>query len=344
MDFLANWTEEKRSAYLYKIVARAENKKKSHQQLFLDLAVMAEKQAALWEKELTKNGIPLPAAYYPNWRTRLIGKLISWWGPNHLRLVLAATKVRGMSLYRNQSLGHQFPEIFGSPEHHHTPIKYSNNLRAAVFGINDGLVSNASLILGVAGAQVEPGFIILSGISGLLAGAFSMGSGEYVSVRSQREMVEYQLELEKHELDTYPEEEAAELALIYQARGIPKDDAERIANLLIQDPEKALDTLAREELGINPDELMSPWGAAISSFVSFVVGAFVPLIPFLFSKSDLNLYFSIGVTALALFIVGATLSLFTQRNAWWSGLRTLLIGAAAGGVTFLIGMTLGTKI
>ena len=261
-----------------------------------------------------------------------------------MRLVLAATKVRGMSLYRNQSLAHQFPEIFGEREQQHTPIKHSNNLRAAVFGVNDGLVSNASLILGVAGAQVEPGMIILSGIAGLLAGAFSMGSGEYVSVRSQREMVEYQLELEKHELDTYPEEEAAELALIYQARGIPKDDAERIANLLIQDPDKALDTLAREELGINPDELVSPWGAAISSFISFVVGAFVPLLPFLFSRSKYDLIFSVGYTALALFIVGATLSLFTQRNAWWSGLRTLLIGLAAGAFTYGIGMALGGKV
>jgi VIT1/CCC1 family predicted Fe2+/Mn2+ transporter len=341
MDFLSNWNEEKNSAYLYKLVANRE-KQKSHQQLFMELAVMAEKQAALWEKELTKAGTPIPA-YRPNWRTRFIGKLIALLGPKQLRLVLAATKVRGMSLYRNQSLVRQFPDILGDPEHQHTPIKHSNNLRAAVFGINDGLVSNASLMLGVAGAQVNSGIIVLTGIAGLLAGAFSMGSGEYVSVRSQREMVEYQLELEKHELDTYPEEEAAELALIYQARGIPKEDAERIANLLIQDPEKALDTLAREELGINPDELVSPWGAAISSFVSFVVGAFVPLIPFLFFKSEYNLYISVSVTALALFIVGATLSLFTQRNAWWSGLRTLLIGLTAGAFTYVIGMALGAK-
>jgi VIT1/CCC1 family predicted Fe2+/Mn2+ transporter len=177
----------------------------------------------------------------------------------------------------------------------------------------------------------------------LLAGACSMGSGEYVSVRSQREMLEYQLELEKHELDTYPEEEAKELALIYEARGIPKEEATRLANILIQDPEKALDTLAREELGINPDDLVSPWGAAISSFVSFVIGALIPLLPFLFSQSRYNLVISIGLTAAALFGIGASLSLFTQRNALWSGLRTLLIGIAAGALTYFIGNLLGVK-
>jgi VIT1/CCC1 family predicted Fe2+/Mn2+ transporter len=177
----------------------------------------------------------------------------------------------------------------------------------------------------------------------LLAGAFSMGSGEYISVRSQREMLEYQLALEKHELDTYPEEEAAELALIYTARGLPKDEAKKVADLLIQNPDKALDTLAREELGINPDDLVSPWGAAISSFVSFTLGALIPLLPFLFSHSHYNLFISIGLTAASLFVIGASLSLFTQRNPWWSGIRTLLIGIAAGSITYVTGAWLGVN-
>lgn len=342
MDLLENWKEEKRSAYLYKVVADADPKK-IHKKLFLDLEVMAEKQAAIWGEQIKKSGQTVPAEFHPEWRTRIIARLIKILGPSHLRLILAATKVRGMSVYRNGNIGHEFPAIFGELEHKHSAIKNGSNIRAAVFGINDGLLSNASLILGVAGAQVNSSYILLSGIAGLLAGAFSMGSGEYVSVRSQREMLEYQLELEKHELDTYPEEEAAELALIYEARGLPKAEAEKIANILIQNPEKALDTLAREELGINPDELASPLGAAFSSFFSFMLGALVPLLPFILSDSEYNLYFSIGLTAVALFIVGATLSLFTQKNALWSGFRTLLIGVGAGGITYLVGMMLGVK-
>jgi VIT1/CCC1 family predicted Fe2+/Mn2+ transporter len=342
MDLLDNWNEEKRSAYLYQKIA-AVDPKKTHQQMFLDLAKMADKQAGIWEKELAKQNIS-PPNYMPDWRTRFIAYLIKILGPNHLRLILAATKVRGMSIYRNQTMGQHFPALFGELEHKHSAIKHANNLRAAVFGINDGLLSNASLILGVAGAQVHSSVILLSGIAGLLAGAFSMGSGEYVSVRSQREMLEHQIELEKHELDTYPEEEAEELALIYQARGVGKEDAERIANTLIQNPEKALETLAREELGINPDELASPWGAAISSFISFVVGALIPLLPFLFSESKYNLFISIGLTMTALFMIGATLSLFTQRNALKSGLRTLTIGVAVGALTYFVGTQLGHTI
>jgi len=341
MDVLENWEEEKRSAYLYKIVSAAEKDPK-YKELFLGLSVLADQQADIWAVQLTNNNIAIPTLYSPDWRTKIIIKLIHLLGPRRLRLVLAATKVRGMSIYRNeQQVGHLLPKVFGEVEGQHRAIKSAGNLRAAIFGINDGLLSNASLILGVAGAHVNSSFLLLSGVAGLLAGACSMGSGEYVSVRSQREMLEYQLELEKHELDTYPEEEAAELALIYEARGLPKEDAVKFANLLIQNPEKALDTLAREELGINPDELGSPWGAAISSFVSFAVGACIPLLPFILNDSKYNLFISIGLTAVSLFAIGATISLFTQRNAWISGLRVLLIGVAAGGLTYFIGSLFG---
>jgi VIT1/CCC1 family predicted Fe2+/Mn2+ transporter len=342
MELLENWNEEKRSAYLYKIMAEAEANK-THKNLFFDLSTMADKQADIWAVQLQKNNIPVPTQFHLDYRTRLIAWLIKRFGTKYLRILLSATKVRGMSIYRNQHIGHHFPKIFGEIEHQHKTIKNGSNIRAAVFGINDGLLSNASLILGVAGAHVDPSFILLSGIAGLLAGAFSMGSGEYVSVRSQREMLEYQLTLEKHELDTYPEEEAAELALIYEARGLPKDEAKKVADLLIQNPDKALDTLAREELGINPDDLVSPWGAAISSFVSFTLGALIPLLPFLFSHSHYNLFISIGLTMVSLFIIGASLSLFTQRNPWWSGIRTLLIGMAAGSITYITGGWLGVN-
>lgn len=335
MNFIENWQEEKSSAYLYHIIAEHETNPK-YKQLFLGLSAMAEGQANIWADQMRKNHIPLPA-FSPQLRTRVIAWLVCRFGAKRLRHILSAAKVRGMSIYRDDQITSQFPAVFGEIEQQHGALKHGSNLRAAVFGVNDGLLSNLSLILGVAGAQVDPHIILISGIAGLLAGACSMGSGEYVSVRSQREMLEYQLALEKHELDTYPEEEAKELAIIYEARGLSKEEATRIANILIQKPDKALDTLAREELGINPDDLVSPWGAALSSFFSFMAGALVPLLPFLFGANPYNLQLSIGLTAVALFSVGASLSLFTQRNAFISGLRTLLIGIGAGAITYFVG-------
>jgi VIT1/CCC1 family predicted Fe2+/Mn2+ transporter len=213
-----------------------------------------------------------------------------------------------------------------------------------VFGVNDGLISNASLIMGIAGATSDGKLILLSGAAGLIAGAFSMAAGEYVSVRSQREMFEYQIGLEKEELDHYPEEEAEELALIYQARGLPRDDAVRLATQMTSDPARALDTLAREELGLNPEDLGSPWGAALFSFSAFAVGASIPLLPFFFASGATSMVIAIVLTMLALFGVGATLSLFTGRNAWLSGARMLAIGCAAGAVTFAIGKMLGVTL
>jgi VIT1/CCC1 family predicted Fe2+/Mn2+ transporter len=171
-----------------------------------------------------------------------------------------------------------------------------------------------------------------------------MAAGEYVSVRSQREMYEYQIGLERDELEQYPEEEASELAMIYAARGIPEGEAQRMANVILVDPSRALDTLAREELGLNPAELGSPWGAASFSFVSFALGAVLPLVPFLFSTGATSLYFSVGLTAAALFVVGAMLSLFTGRQAIRGGLRMLTIGGTAGLLTFLIGHALGVTL
>jgi VIT1/CCC1 family predicted Fe2+/Mn2+ transporter len=194
--------------------------------------------------------------------------------------------------------------------------------------------------MGVAGATADLHVVYLAGIAGLLAGAFSMAAGEYVSVRSQRELFEYQIALEREELDEYPLEEQEELALIYHARGLSKDQANDVAAELMKDPAQALDTLAREELGLNPADLGSPWGAAWSSFLSFAAGGAVPLLPFLFGNSQV-MTFVVLVTALALFLVGAVLSLFTGKDAWWSGLRMVLIGGGAGLVTFLVGRLLG---
>jgi VIT1/CCC1 family predicted Fe2+/Mn2+ transporter len=183
--------------------------------------------------------------------------------------------------------------------------------------------------------------ILLSGIAGLLAGAFSMAAGEYVSMRSQREFHEYQIALEREELDQYPGEEAAELALIYQAKGIEAEEAGRMARALIADPDRALDTLAREELGLNPDELGSPWGAAISSFIAFSIGASLPVLPYFLLSGNHAFYGVLAATGISLFGVGASLSLFTGLNAFAGGLLMLLIGAGAGAATWFIGKGLG---
>ena len=342
MSALESWTEEKRSAWLYRIVSDRESGT-PRQVLFLELAQAAEHQAGLWVAEMAKTGVSPPATYRPDTRTRLIGWLIPRFGVVPLKGVLAAMKVRGMSLY-NASVPHGIPTSLEQLDHKAHQTAGSGNLRAAVFGVNDGLVSNASLILGVAGAAAAPSVILLSGTAGLLAGAFSMAAGEYVSVRSQREFYEYQIALEREELEQYPQEEAAELALIYQAKGIGREEAKRMAATLLQDPDHALDTLAREELGLNPDELGSPWGAAISSFFAFSLGALIPLLPYLLLSGAAALGGTLLATGISLFGVGASISLFTGKQALRGGLRMLAIGGAAGGATWLIGRALGVAL
>ncbi len=343
MHELESWAEEKRSAYLYRVVAETEAGT-PRQALFLELARSAEKQAGIWERHARDAGLDVPERFVPDMRTRVVAYLVRRLGPRPLRGVLAAIKVRGMSLYSGAASGHAMPSSVADVGVRHRGVATGGNLRAAVFGVNDGLISNASLIMGIAGATSDNAMILLSGAAGLIAGAFSMAAGEYVSVRSQREMYEYQIGLEKEELDQYPEEEGEELALIYEARGLPREEAVQLGKSLIADPENALKTLAREELGLNPDDLGSPWGAALFSFVSFGAGAAIPLLPFIFASGTTSLIVAIALAGAALFAVGATLSLFTGRGAAYSGVRMLAIGAAAGGVTYLIGRLLGVTL
>ncbi|CAN5700594.1 hypothetical protein BH24CHL8_BH24CHL8_07710 [soil metagenome] len=220
----------------------------------------------------------------------------------------------------------------------------SGTLRAAIFGVNDGLVSNLSLVMGVAGATADARFVILAGAAGLLAGAFSMAAGEYISMQSQRELFERQIELEREEMRIMPDAEERELAAIYRSKGIPPAESARIAHRLMQDPEAALDTKVREELGLDPDELGSPWGAAGSSFVAFGVGAIIPLAPFLLSSGTVALIVAFVLALAALFVVGAGVSLVTGRSLAFSGLRQVAIGALAAGVTFLVGTLIGVQI
>jgi len=342
MHEFISWQEEKRSAYLYRVVSDTESGT-PRQFLFLELAQAADQQAELWAREAAKTGNVLPASYLPDARTRVVAWLLRRVGPRPMRGILAAMKVRGMSLYSKAAPGHAIPTTLSEVGKRHKGYG-GGNLRAAVFGVNDGLVSTASLVMGVAGAAASDAVILLSGIAGLLAGAFSMAAGEYISVRSQREMFEYQIGLEKAELDQYPQEEAAELALIFEAKGLSKAEARNLADTIIADPDRALDTLAREELGLNPEELGSPLGAAVFSFCSFAAGGMIPILPFLTGIGPYSLNVAMGMTGVVLFGVGAVLSLFTGRHAWLGGMRMLLIGSAAGGATYIIGKALGVTL
>jgi len=220
----------------------------------------------------------------------------------------------------------------------------SGTLRAVIFGVSDGLVSNLSLVMGVAGASAQPTFILLAGVAGLLAGASSMAAGEYISMQSQRELFERQIALERAEMEAMPEEEEAELAAVYRSKGFTDEEAARIAHRVFGDPETALDTLVREELGLDPDELGSPWGAAFGSFVAFAVGALVPVIPHVFLSGPTAFYAALGVSLTALFAVGAGVSLLTGRSAIYSGLRQVAIGAAAATVTYAVGSIIGVTV
>jgi vacuolar iron transporter family protein len=342
MGAVDSWGQEKESAFLYRVLAEAETSPQ-RRELFARLADEAEAQALIWEDKARSDGETAPADFAPTQRARVVAALVRRFGVRRMRGILAAMKVRGMSVFDAIQPGHAMPtSVAEVGRRHHGSGRGS--LRAAVFGVNDGLVSNASLILGVAGAAGVAGgerLIVVSGVAGLLAGAFSMAAGEYISMQSQREMFERQISAERDELSQYPTEEAAELALIYEARGVEKQDAERMSKQLIANPQHALDTLAREELGLDPAELGSPWTAALSSAASFAVGAVLPLAPFLLFHGQSALRGALVVTGASLFTAGVITSLFTGKGALRGGLRMLLIGAAAATVTFLIGRLLG---
>jgi VIT1/CCC1 family predicted Fe2+/Mn2+ transporter len=230
-----------------------------------------------------------------------------------------------------------------SPEQHHEHRDVTGGwLRPAVFGIMDGLVSNTALIVGVAAGADEPRTVLLAGFAGLAAGAFSMGTGEYVSVASQAELARAEIEVEKAEIRRVPAAEEAELAGMYRSRGVDADTAAEVARQLSRDPEQAWRVHAREELGIDPDDLPSPWIAAGSSFVAFTAGALVPLLPYLFGGSALLV--PVLLALVALFGAGAMVSRFTDRSALYSGTRQLVLGAAAAALTYGVGSLVGARI
>lgn len=358
-DTLKRWQSEKAAAYLSSAVAMNETDP-TRAKLFRDMAASAEAQAGILAKDLTT--VP---TFTPSLRERITAFLSGVLSPRAMRHVLSASKVRGISVYRGAvppsgvkvapssekaapasekgTDGHPWPTSLEEIGRQHKNYG-SGTLRAGVFGVNDGLVSNTCLVMGVAGAGTSASVILLTGVAGLLAGAFSMGAGEFISMLSQREMFEHQIAQEKDELERYPKAEAEELALIYAARGVPIDEARDMANHLVKNPEKALDVLTREELGLNPDELGSPVGAAISSFLTFSVGASMPLIPFVLGYDRDGILIAGAIAGAALFCVGTALSLFSGRNALFGGARMLVIGSAAAAATYFIGSLFGASV
>jgi VIT1/CCC1 family predicted Fe2+/Mn2+ transporter len=229
------------------------------------------------------------------------------------------------------------------PEQHHDHRKVTGGwLRPAVFGMTDGLVSNTALIAGVAGGGGRGHALVLTGLAGLAAGAFSMATGEYTSVASQTELTRAEIEIEKSEIARVPQAEEAELAAIYRSRGVDDATAREVARQLSADPEEVWRVHAREELGVDPDDLPSAWVAAGSSFVAFSIGAVIPVVPYFFGATGLLL--AVIFAAVALFIAGALVSRFTNRSALYSGTRQLVLGGLATGITHLVGQAVGAAV
>jgi VIT1/CCC1 family predicted Fe2+/Mn2+ transporter len=346
---LASLHEERTSAFLYRTLESVEPGLRAA--LFAKLRSASERQASLWEERLRALGQPVPE-FHPPVRARLVARLLRLLGPRPMLPVLAAMKVRGLSIYRsgpivsgNADADAAFAAATApAAETWHRAQQGGGALRAAVFGVNDGLVSNASLIVGVSAAGADPHGVVIAGFSGLLAGSLSMATGEYVSVKTQRELLEHQIALEQHELETMPEEEISELAAIYEAKGLSAEAAQSVASRLIADPKQGLDTLAREELGLNPSDLVSPVSAALASFASFAAGAVIPLVPFLLPTPQPGLWGSLLAMEAGLLIVGGLMSLFTGRGVIWSAVRMALLGSAAAAATFVIGRLLGVAV
>lgn len=362
-----NLHSELDGAAMYRLLASAEQDEE-RARILLELAEAEERHAAMWRTKLLEGGADTgEVAYRPSLRVRALGWLARRFGTRAVLPIVSTLEARDSGAYaaqpeagliaHDERLHERVVDGLASPRarsdaaeiatretwHRFGSSAAGGTLRASIFGLSDGLLSNFSLVMGVAGANAEPRFILLAGIAGLLAGSASMGAGEYVSVRSQREMFERQIELERQELEMSPEEERDELVLIYRAKGVPEAEAVRLADRIIGDRSVALDTLAREELGLDPSELGSPWGAAIGSFLSFAIGAILPVIPYLFSGGLTALLASACIAALAAFTLGASISLLTGRSAIGSGLRSVLIGALAATVTFLIGKAIGVS-
>lgn len=365
--YRSNYVDEIDAAYLYRVAAELEEDE-TISGVYVRLAETEERHAALWQEKLEEVGAAVPERS-PSLRTRILARLARRLGPSVLAQAMATTELAGRKMYDDQpeARGTSLPAdershavildalrkeaksgvrggVMAKLEGRHRAVG-GNALRAAVLGANDGLVSNTSLVMGVAGAAFSASAVLLSGLAGLLAGSISMALGEWLSVQSSRELHQAQIASEQEEILTMPEAEAEELALIYQAKGMSQDEAERAARDVMSDPEAFLDTKVREELGIDPDELGgSAWVAAIASFLLFSIGAIVPVIPFFFLSGGAAIALSLFLAGIGLFLLGVMTAVVTGTGVLRTGSRSLLLGLVAAGVTYGIGALLGTAV
>jgi len=364
--WLLNLRDERDGAALYSGLAKAESDAVRARQ-FQELAEGELRHAEVWSNKLTAAGLPVPE-HRPSSRIRTLLWLARRFGTRAVLPFVIQAESDDADKYARQGgeastlaeeeRGHREtlaslaqPGGAAEPaaglilgrERWHSGGR-SGSVRAAVFGMNDGLVSNLSLVLGVAGAGVEQQTILLTGFAGLLAGACSMAAGEYTSVASQRDLLRRQIELERRELAEAPEEEAAELALVFQKKGLSPELAQRTTEELLKNPESALDTLVREELGLDPDDLGSPLGAAGSSFATFAVGASLPIIPFFFSGGTGAVLSSAAIAGAVLLAVGGVLGHLSGTSKVRSALRMFGLAALAASVTYGLGKLFGTTL
>jgi vacuolar iron transporter family protein len=356
------WADELGGVALYQ--ALADHADEQRRPIFLALAEAEERHAAHWARLMRDAGVTdLKPPRLP-FRIRVLRQLAKRFGTDTVLPIVLRAEASDADKYRSVAAA---PAAMAAQEAMHGKVVAAMRggntaggriaasegrhragiggaLRAAVFGVNDGLVSNFSLVMGVAGGTPNKSIVLLAGVAGLVAGAFSMASGEWVSVRSQRELYENELRIEEQELSAFPEEEREELELIYQAKGIERSEAKALVANIMARPDVALDTLAREELGLDPRTLASPWVAAGSSFAAFGAGAFLPVVPFLFGGGAAAVVGSALISVATLFGVGAAISVFTGRHAGRSGLRMAAIGALVATVTFLIGKLVGVGV
>jgi VIT1/CCC1 family predicted Fe2+/Mn2+ transporter len=368
---LANLRLERDAVLLYDALAAIEiNPQRAG--AFNRIAANERRHAEVWASKLREAGVEVPPPpARPRPRVRAIILLARIFGTKAVSDLVTSLEGDEEEIYEGQTATPEI-EAIAADEREHAEIwrklkdpdyhpdrdiaererwhrsGRSGTLRAVIFGVSDGLVSNLALVMGVAGASGPTAtaghFVLLAGIAGLLAGAFSMAAGEYISMQSQRELFERQIALERAEMEAMPEEEEAEMAAIYRAKGFREDEAKAIAHRLFENPEHALDQLIREELGLDPDELGSPFSAAFGSFVAFALGAFVPVLPYLIGGGVAAFVTAIVISLIALFAVGAGVSLLTGRGVLFSGARQVAIGATAAVVTFAVGSAIGVSV
>jgi VIT1/CCC1 family predicted Fe2+/Mn2+ transporter len=358
-----NLRDEVDGAALYAALAAAESDP-VRKDLFLQLSQAEARHAELWREKLRSAGVA-DRKFAPSFRTRLLARMATRFGPRFVMSSVAATEAADQNKYAGQSdasalvadeRGHaaviaaasggglSVGAQIGRSEPWHRGAS-GNSLRAAVLGANDGLVSNFCLLMGVAGAGSGERAVILTGMAGLIAGACSMALGEWLSVSNARELAAAQIEREREEIEQTPEAEQHELALILQAKGLPKGEAQHAAHRIMGNKAAALDMLVREELGLDPEELGgNPWTAAGVSFALFSLGALVPVIPLAVFSGRSGIAGCIAASGVALAVIGVLTSLFNGRSPWFSGVRQVVFGCAAAAVTYGSGSLLGIAL